>query len=145
MNQRIGRRHFFKMAGLGAGGAAAMLLSQRSYASNPNSASLTADSFRNLAPDKFSVSDSLHRHGWSTLPVITHLRLERVEIQQAIKNREYRSERQPFSLRFSGPESAPLTSATYKMSHPEWSSPVNIFLVRIGPRDENPVYEAIFN
>jgi len=146
VSERIGRRQFFKMAAVGAGGAAALMVMQRTSASNDHTdATLTAEAFQSVAADQFQVTDSLSKRGWTALGAPARLTLTKVDTKPVINTPRYKSSRPPFNLIFSGPATPPLTSATYRLSHPAWKTTVNIFLVRLDRSTQNPVYEAVFN
>lgn len=70
------------------------------------------------------------------------LRLERVAA--VMESGDARLQRQPFSLYFLGPLQPLLTQKIFRLHHPSFAGPLDIFIVPVGRTSEGIQYEAVF-
>jgi hypothetical protein len=135
MAERLNRRRFLAAGATGSAVIAAAGLQRRRLGARDTLEGLTAARVRELAPDGFTIAAGPGQ----TLPA----RL--VEVREASFPPQ-EGYRQPFDVLFAGPPSTVLEDGIYTLEHPDFhgTQSLQVFLVRIGPDQTSPVYQAIF-
>lgn len=95
---------------------------------------LTLETFRPLVGSAFRTE---------VTPQVT-IDLTLTSVGKVMESEAARLKRNPFSLHFTGPRDPYLEQRIYRLSHPAFPEPLDIFIVPIGRTADGFSYEAVF-